>query len=549
MLNWLTRWLRGEPARTPRRSSAAPRRRRFAAKFDAVQTTPENRRHWANADDLAPDAAASPEIRRIFRMRGRYEQFNNPYADGMLQTLAMDNIGNGPRLQMLTNVEKIDTLIEQEFREWMEAVGLAEKLRLMIENRAAVGECFALLTANPKQPAAVKLNLVLLEPEQVATPNPWSMQVNPDAVDGIVFDRYGNPVEYHVLRRHPGDTAFMGLDDQQYDRVPARDMIHLFKTRRPGQRRGIPQITSALPIFAERRGFRQAVVQAARVAAEMGAIMLETDAAGDDESNYDNDLAPFTSMEIERGMMSMLPNGYKAKQMAPAQPSTTYREFDDKLINEQARPLGIPFNIAALNSSSYNYASGRLDHQTYDRNLFIEHGDLERKALNVLLTRWFQEALLIPGYLPHRTRFLVQRRIPHRWMWKGRPHVDPVKEATAADIRLNNMTTSLSDELSLDGVDIESHLRQLAREESLRKKYGLPRLWEQAERMVRPALPPDDDEPKEPEEDDSGEEGEGNDDGDNGNEAGGGKGRASGLPDAGDLVHDRFRRNGRSHVK
>ena len=26
-----------------------------------------------------------------------------------------------------------------------------------------------------------------------------------NAVDGIVFDAFGNPVEYHVLKSHPGD--------------------------------------------------------------------------------------------------------------------------------------------------------------------------------------------------------------------------------------------------------------------------------------------------------------------------------------------------------
>ena len=46
-------------------------------------------------------------------------------------------------------------------------------------------------------------------------------------------------------------------------------------------------------------------------------------------------------------------------------PSTTYAEFKKELLNEIARCLNMPFNVAAGNSSGYNYASGRLDHQTY----------------------------------------------------------------------------------------------------------------------------------------------------------------------------------------
>ena len=50
---------------------------RIRAKFDSAQTTADNRRHWANADGLSADAAASPEVRRILRNRARYEVANN----------------------------------------------------------------------------------------------------------------------------------------------------------------------------------------------------------------------------------------------------------------------------------------------------------------------------------------------------------------------------------------------------------------------------------------------------------------------------------------
>ena len=69
------------------------------AKFDSAQTTPDNRRHWANADGLSADVAASPDIRRTLRNRARYEVANNSYARGIVLTLANDVTGTGPRLQ------------------------------------------------------------------------------------------------------------------------------------------------------------------------------------------------------------------------------------------------------------------------------------------------------------------------------------------------------------------------------------------------------------------------------------------------------------------
>ena len=57
---------------------------RLRAKFDAAQSTPDNRRHWANADGLSADAAASPAVRQTLRNRARYEVANNSYARGIV---------------------------------------------------------------------------------------------------------------------------------------------------------------------------------------------------------------------------------------------------------------------------------------------------------------------------------------------------------------------------------------------------------------------------------------------------------------------------------
>ena len=53
---------------------------RLRGKYDAAQTSDDNRRHWAMADNLSADSAASPDVRRTLRNRSRYELANNSYA-------------------------------------------------------------------------------------------------------------------------------------------------------------------------------------------------------------------------------------------------------------------------------------------------------------------------------------------------------------------------------------------------------------------------------------------------------------------------------------
>ena len=102
----------------------APRAWRFIrAKFDAAQTTSDNRRHWANADGLSADTAASAEVRRILRNRARYEVANGCYLKGIVQTLANDVVGTGARLQMLTDRVETNQTVEREFAAWQRRFG------------------------------------------------------------------------------------------------------------------------------------------------------------------------------------------------------------------------------------------------------------------------------------------------------------------------------------------------------------------------------------------------------------------------------------------
>ncbi|MCC7406908.1 MAG: phage portal protein [Phycisphaeraceae bacterium] len=465
MLGWL-KHLAASP-KPQRQAVRRPVVRIVKARFDAAVTNEENRRHWANADGLSANAALSPQVRRILRNRARYEVANNSYARGIVLTLANDTVGTGPSLQMLTDTPETNRRVEEAFGAWAEAVNLAEKLRTLRMARADSGEAFALLTSNPAIDHPVQLDLRLVEADQIATPAWGFGRGSDDTTDGIAFDRYGNPVEYHMLRRHPGDAAYArGMDD--FVRVTAGAMVHYFRVDRPGQVRGIPDITPALPLFAQLRRYTLAVIAAAETAADFAAV-LYTDAPANGEAES---VEPMDIVELERRMATVLPGGWKLGQITAEQPATTYGEFKKEILNEIARCLNMPFNIAAGNSSGYNYASGRLDHQTYYKSIRVDQSHLEAMVLDRVLAAWFSEAVLIDDLLPQPLR-LRSSRYPHQWMWDGQEHVDPAKEANAQATRLISYTTTLANEYAKQGKDWETELRQRARELKLMKELGL----------------------------------------------------------------------------
>lgn len=460
MLTWLSRIF----SRTqPDRQLHTRWRSAVRGRYDAAVTNDDNRRHWSHADGLSANAANSPEVRRTLRNRARYETANNSYARGIVLTLSHDVVGTGPRLQLLTSDAEANRRIEQAFMLWARAIGLPEKLRTMRVARATDGEAFAILTSNPHLSGDIQLDLRLVEADQVTTPDP--SQQSSRSVDGIVFDAAGNPVEYHMLQSHPGEGVFGG--QRSYERIPASSIVHWFRMDRPGQTRGIPDIMPALPLFAQLRRFTLAVLAAAETAADFAGI-LYTDAPANGEADA---AEPFEPIELEKRALLTMPGGWKMSQMEAQQPATGFSEFKHEILNEISRCLCMPYNVAAANSSGYNYASGRLDHQTYFKAIRVEQSHLETVVLDRILAVWLDEAALIPGLLPTGLGPFAQW--PHQWFWDGHEHVDPAKEANAQATRLANLTTTLADEYARRGQDWETQLRQRAKELALMQELGL----------------------------------------------------------------------------
>ena len=245
-------------------------------------------------------------------------------------------------------------------------------------------------------------------------------------------------------------------------------MIHYFRADRPGQSRGIPEITPALPLFAQLRRYTLAVIAAAETAADFAAVLF-TDAPANGEADP---VEPMDLVELERRMATVLPGGWKLGQIQAEQPATTYAEFKKEILNEIARCLNMPFNVAAGNSSGYNYASGRLDHQTYYKSIRVDQAQLGSWCSTACCGPGSTRRFSISELLPLWMRTAAFRDLDHQWFWDGQEHVDPAKEANAQATRLQNHTTTLAYEYARQGRDWESELRQRAKEVALDEGVG-----------------------------------------------------------------------------
>lgn len=431
------------------------------ARFDAAQTTADNAKHWSAADYFSADQEARPEVRRILRMRSRYEVANNSYAKGLVQMLANDTIGTGPRLQLLTEDEKLNDEVEAQFACWADAVGLAWKLRCMRMARCQDGESFAALVTNPKVRHQVKLDVNVIEADRVSGDLTWL--TDNTSVDGITFDHWGNPESYRILKYHPGDIMYAPGDEAIT--IPAEYMVHIFRHDRPGLHRGVPELSAALPLFAQLRRYNLAVLSAAEAAADFAAV-LYTDSPPEGESE---DLAALDAIPLERNMMLTVPAGWKMGQLDSKQPTANHAEFVKVILSEVARCVCSTYGTVAGDFSGFNYASGRLDNQIYHKSILVDRSRWETEVLNRIFYLWFKEYLLL-----HPHPGIDEDDEIHTWFWDGFPHVDPTKEASAQAQRFLNGTTTLAAECAKEGQDYMAVLKQLAKEIRLMRELGIP---------------------------------------------------------------------------
>lgn len=441
------------------------------SKYDAAQTTTENINRWKDATALSANAENSPDVRAKLRNRSRYEYANNGYYSALIDGLANDTIGTGPRLQLRFGEGQDDAarIVENLFAQWWKAVNFSEKLRLMDMTETRDGEVFGVFANNPRLPEGTpQVDVIVVESEQVSTPG--RTYDAPGSVDGIRFDRFGNPTEYDILREHPGDRVFYSNALAEFDTYPAERVIHLYNRKRPSQARGVPSLTAALDLFGQMRMFTGAVLGAAQLSAMLAAFITQQ-ASPSGSMDEAPEIEAMDTIPFARNMLMTLAGGQDVKAFTPAQPIPSYGDFKTQVLTEAGRGINAPQNISTGSSAAYNYSSGRLDHLPYQTSIRVRRSRLVESVLDRAFAEWLRESRLLAGYLPDdlppQSEWVVS------WQWPAFTSIDPVKDADANEILLRTGQTTLQRVCAERGEDWEEVLVQRAREKKRAQELGL----------------------------------------------------------------------------
>jgi capsid protein len=426
-----------------RRRAAAAGRGRIEARYDNARSDHENDRRWGNSDYLSAKAANSYQVRKLLRMRSRYELASGPFLFGIATDNADDLIDTGPTLALTTPSKTLNKAIEEAWRDYYQEIDFTGKLKTAKLAKTIDGEGFNVFKTAESLENPVKLYPCDIEADQVTSLMPSDMIAL--WLDGVILDPVtGQPAKYTVLDHHPGDFFFSDLNSLKWKDIPARNVIHWFDKFRPGQVRGLPTFTPSLDLFTDLRTFRKSTVDAGTKAAQMGAIVLEQAGgvgppASIDDDGDDGEWEPWDHVDIHMGQMTTVPAGLTMKSLQSNHPATTYGMFQLACLGEACRPLSYPLNLALGSSREFNFSSSKIDHINYRNGLLIERAECEKHCVEKLFRAWFDEAKLIPGYLPEECRGMA-RPPKHEWHWPGFAPLDPVADAQADHDRIAHGT-------------------------------------------------------------------------------------------------------------
>lgn len=353
------------------------------------------------------------------------------------------------------------------------------------------GECF--VRRRPRFSSdglVVPLQLQLLQSEMLPFSKNELLGNGNEVRFGIEFDRLGRRVAYHFLRRHPGDISYLmppAFADNEFVRVPAEDVIHVFDPLEIGQVRGMPGMTAALVRMHETDRYVDAQLARQHIAALFAGFIRPgpdgVDPFSQQEASDDDveDLAAggvrpegWANIQVEPGTFWTLRPGEEIDFPTLPAIGGDFEPFIYRVALDVSAALGVPYSLLTGDVRAANYSSERAA-----RIGFRQHIEqMQHKVIVHQLCRgvwkWFLDAVVLsgalslPGYARNPAKYTRVRWVTPKWEW-----VDPLDDIKAEQEQVKAGFKARSDVIEALGYDAEETDAKIAADKAREKALGL----------------------------------------------------------------------------
>jgi lambda family phage portal protein len=423
---------------------------------------------------------------------------NNAYAWGVVDTIVSSVVGCGIKAQSQfetpsgDDIETINDQRDKVWSEWAEVCDVNGKYTLdeiqAVCQREMVeaGEVLVRLIRTPGKVyrgiyRPVPLALELIEADRLAgDKDNYAARLTPAGdnriIRGVEVDDLGRPVAYWIYKDHPLQPYAV---TRTPERVPAHEIMHLYRQDRIGQTRGVTWFAPVVTPVRDLGTYLDNELQASAVASCF-TVAIKTDTPlgnliePDGVGNTDD--AGNSYSHVEPGMVMNLRPGEDVVGLNPGRPNSAAEPWIALILRQIAVGTGLSYETVARDYSQTSYSSSRTS-QLEDRRRFrCWQKYLIRHLLQPVWDAFLDAAALssLPSF-PTSSELLSDRRTfaPVEWMTPEWEWVDPQSEQAAAKDAIESFMSDYQTELGARGRSWKAVMYQRAKENALKKKLGL----------------------------------------------------------------------------
>lgn len=466
--------------------------RAFSLGWRELRGQPQTRNAFAGAemnryflDWIAAARPADDDIRadaRILRARAREQGRNNPYISRYYQLLTTNVIGpTGMKMQVRGVLQDWETpdpatsnRTEKAWRQWARGRvtvdgrhTLVQFEHIVLRNVAQDGEVLVRKYAGfPGNRYGFALQAIDADLLDEALNRQRGAEGNEIRM-GVEVDELARPVAYWLWDQ-PLSAFGISTTRKRY-RVPANEIIHLYRSDRVNQTRGVTWIKSVMVPARLLDTYEESEAVAARTEAGKMGFFLPNEHYDDPNPEKPKEPIP---LEAAPGTLSLLPKNIDFKAWDPQHPASSFAAFIKQMLRKIATGLSMFYNALANDAEGVTYSSMRSF-------LMIEHDDWRtlqgwwiEDFRQPVYEAWLSVASLVPGALGFGildpARYFDVKWMPRGWDW-----IDPVKEVTAAILAIGKGLGTRTRFLAEKGEDIEEVFEELKREQEMARDKGI----------------------------------------------------------------------------
>ncbi|RQM56887.1 MULTISPECIES: phage portal protein [Burkholderia] len=477
---------RGFPS-LARRGFVVPTRLKAAA-YESASTTGARAKSW-RASSAGPNAAAAQNL-PLLRSRARDAIRNDPWAKTAIARLVSNTIGNGIQAHPQHPNDAVRKMQKQLWEDSCEEIDADDVFDMAgvqtLAARAFFSDGEVLVRRqfrSPSEGLAVPMQIRLLEGDLLPMEKNEVVPGGGEIINGVEFNADGRRVAYHLLQRHPGEYGRASTGNMQTVRVPADEIAHVFLALRPGQVRGVPELSTVLLRLKSLDNFDDAVLFRQEVSNLFAGFItkppsepgLPGDPVTGGEMQYDVDgFSPVVS--LEPGSMQELAPGEDVKFAEPPGAGTDYGPFMRQQLMAAAASVGMPYEVMTGDLRDVSDRVLRVILNEFRRSIEQIQWNVFIHQFCRKVWRWWVDACALSGAMPMADYYRRRREyLRVRWVPQGWPYIHPVQDVTAKRMEIRSGLASRTGAVLSRGDDPEQvdneNAADLARERRLGIRY------------------------------------------------------------------------------